>query len=317
MKQRMTLSLFCLIAALLTSAVSLPGGATAADAKPNIVFILADDLGLGDVSFYNRKILNKEPYVETPNIDALAEQGLWFTDGHSATALCAPTRYAVMSGNNNYRSYAPPGVWSTFAPSAFKKGEVTLGTVVRDAGYQTGFIGKWHMGGDFYIPGTQKIYRGAKSGNLIGKVDVSRWIDGGPKYCGFDYDFTTPCGIQGPMYLAYENQSWYPLGKDSKLIFFNEETAKHPKDVSDKGPGPGGFQLGHAGDGQASLGQGGQLHSGQLAERETVIPVLLQPDGPLAALSDRRVRRTKDQGQHANGPSRHDGRFGHASQTYR
>ena len=82
--------------------------------SPNIVMVMADDLGLGDVSFHARNILKKKPLFETPVMDSLAKQGLWFTDGHSATALCAPTRYAVMSGNNNYRSYAPAGVWSTF-----------------------------------------------------------------------------------------------------------------------------------------------------------------------------------------------------------
>ncbi len=207
--------------------------------KPNIVFILADDLGLGDVSYHARHILKKEPLFETPNIDALAKNGLWFTDGHSATALCAPTRYAVMSGNNNYRSYAPPGVWSTFAPTAFKPGEVTLGTVVRDAGYSTGFIGKWHMGGDFHVPGSTEIYRGAKSGNLLGKVDLTKWAGSGPKYCGFDYDFTTPCGIQGPLYLLYENEQWFPLKKDSKIVHLTAENAINPKDVGDKGTGPG------------------------------------------------------------------------------
>ncbi|TWT81550.1 Arylsulfatase [Planctomycetes bacterium CA13] len=223
---------------ILLFAVLLVGSVGAAE-KPNIVFILADDLGLGDVSFHARNILRKEPLFETPTIDALASQGLWFTDGHSATALCAPTRYAVMSGNNNYRSYAPAGVWSTFAPTAFKPGELTLGTVVRDAGYSTGFIGKWHLGGDFYVPGTKEIYRGPKAGDLTGKVDVTRWIDSGPKYCGFDYDFTTPCGIQGPLYLFYENQKWFPWAEDSEIVFFNKQNAKNPKDVSDKGPGPG------------------------------------------------------------------------------
>ena len=116
---------------------------------PNIVVIMADDLGLGDISFHVRSIQHKIPVVETPALDELASHSLWFTDGHSATALCAPTRYAVMSGNNNYRSYAPWGVWSTFGESAFKPNHATLGTVVRDAGYQTGFVGKWHLGGDF------------------------------------------------------------------------------------------------------------------------------------------------------------------------
>ncbi|MDF7825175.1 arylsulfatase [Pontiellaceae bacterium B12227] len=217
----------------------LSGIASLAAERPNIVFILADDVGLGDVSFHATNNTKTKPFTHTPNIDALAEQGLWFTDGHSATALCAPTRYAVMSGNNNYRCYSPGGIWSTFAESGFKPGEVTLGTVLRDAGYYTGMIGKWHMGGDFYIPGTKKIYRGAKSGDILDKVDVSQWAGSGPRYCGFDYDFISPCGIQGPMYLVYENEKWYPLGKNSKLVFFNETNAINPKDVTDKGPGPG------------------------------------------------------------------------------
>ena len=209
---------------------------------PNIVVIMADDLGLGDISFHVRSIQNKVPVVETPAIDELASHSLWFTDGHSATALCAPTRYAVMSGNNNYRSYAPWGVWSTFGESAFKPNHATLGTVVRDAGYHTGFIGKWHLGGDFYIPGSDAFYRGPKNGDLTGKVDMTRFVSGGPRDCGFDYDFTTPCGIQGPIYLLYENQEWSPIADDSQIIFLNEDTAVHPKDISDKGPGLGDSQ---------------------------------------------------------------------------
>lgn len=211
--------------------------------KPNIVFIMADDLGLGDVSYYAKNIRGEEPIFETPNIDALAAQGLWFTDGHSATALCAPTRYAVMSGNNNYRCYSPGGVWSTFAETPFRKGEVTLGTVVRDAGYNTGIIGKWHMGGDFYQAGSKaKIYRGAKSGDIVDKVDVRQWAASGPRHVGFDYDFISPCGIQGPLYLLYENEKWYPINDDSEIIFLNKENAIVTKDVTDKGPGPGDSQ---------------------------------------------------------------------------
>ena len=211
--------------------------------KPNIVFIMADDLGLGDISFHARTIQDKEPIFETPNIDALAAQGLWFTDGHSATSLCAPTRYAVMSGNNNYRCYSPGGVWSTFAETPFKKGEVTLGTVVRDAGYTTGMVGKWHMGGDFYESGSKtKIYRGAKNGDIVDKVDVRKWASSGPRYVGFDYDFISPCGVQGPLYLLYENETWYPINDQSEIIFLNQETALVPRDVTDKGPGPGDSQ---------------------------------------------------------------------------
>ena len=210
-----------------------------ADERPNIVLIMADDLGLGDVSHYVATFQKKMPLVETPAIDNLAECGLWFTDGHSATSLCASTRYAVMSGNNNYRSYAPWGVWSTFGKTAFEKNHATLGTVVRDAGYSTGFVGKWHLGGDFKILESDKIYRGDEQSDLRGKVDLSRMVSGGPKYCGFDYDFTSPCGIQGPIYILYENEVWWPIEKSSQIVFLDESSVKNPKDLSSKGPGMG------------------------------------------------------------------------------
>lgn len=221
--------------ALLAGVAGIAGGAE----RPNIIVVLADDLGLGDVSFHVRELQGKEPVVETPTLDELAVQSLWFTDGHSATSLCAPTRYAVMTGNNNYRSYAPWGVWSTFGESAFKPGEVTLGSVVRDAGYTTGFIGKWHLGGDFLVPDQHTVYRGEKAGDLTGKVDMKRMVSGGPRDCGFDYDFTSPCGIQGPQYLLYENQEWYPIADDSEIVFLTKANAIDPVSISDKGPGLG------------------------------------------------------------------------------
>ena len=237
--------------------------------QPNIVVVMADDLGLGDISFHVRSIQNKVPIVETPTLDELASKSLWFTDGHSATALCAPTRYAVMSGNNNYRSYAPWGVWSTFGESAFKSDHATLGTVVRDAGYHTGFIGKWHLGGDFHIPKSDSFYRGPKNGDLTGKVDMTRFVSGGPRDCGFDYDFTAPCGIQGPIYLLYENQQWSPLARNSEIIFLNEDTALHPKDISDKGPG--------LGDSQWDSRQIGQLLSAKAVDFITNATTRSQP----------------------------------------
>ena len=227
---------------IVTVSIFLTHSLVVLGSHPNIVVIMADDLGLGDISFHVRSIQHEVPVVETPTLDDLASHSLWFIDGHSATALCAPTRYAVMSGNNNYHSYAPWGVWSTFGETAFKPNHATLGTVVRDAGYQTGFIGKWHLGGDFCIPRSTAFYRGPKNGDLTGKVDMTRFVSGGPRDCGFEYDFTSPCGIQGPIYLLYENQAWSPIADNSQIIFLNEDTAVHPKDMSDKGPGLGDSQ---------------------------------------------------------------------------
>jgi len=227
--------------AFTVSVLLLSLGACLADDRPNIVLIMADDLGLGDVSHHVRTQMDEEPIVETPAIDALARRSLWFTDGHSATALCSPTRYCVMSGNNNYRSNAPWGTWGTFRESAFVKGEVTLGSVVKDAGYSTGFVGKWHLGGDFRDLKTGGIYRGTGKENkdISDLVDTTKFIGGGPSFCGFDYNFTLPCGIQGPIYIAYENEVWHPLSTDSKIVYLDKKSAINPKDVSDKGPGMG------------------------------------------------------------------------------
>ena len=94
----------------------------------------------------------------------------------------------------------------------------------------------------FSFQDSAEFYRGPKNGDLTGKVNLTRWISGGPKDCGFDYDFTSPCGIQGPIYLLYENQTWSPLAADSQIIYLDENTAIHPKDITDKGPGLGDSQ---------------------------------------------------------------------------
>jgi arylsulfatase A len=207
--------------------------------RPNIVLIMADDIGLGDIGLQHRERIGKEPLAPTPAIDALARDGLWFTDAHSPTALCSPSRYAVMSGNYNYRSYAPWGIWGSFRKNPITETDATLGRVAKQAGYRTGFIGKWHLGGDFKQRDGEGIYRGNDRGEKPLNVDARKWISGGPQSLGFDYDFTLPTGVQGPFYVAYENGVWHPLAKDSELINYNAFTAVHPRFVSDKGPGTG------------------------------------------------------------------------------
>lgn len=206
---------------------------------PNIVVILADDLGLGDISSYHQDYTGKAALAETPTLDMLADQGMSFTDAHSPTALCAPSRYSVMSGNYTYRSYMPWGVWSSFAKNGVTQEDTTIGRLAKKAGYNTAFVGKWHLGGDFYVKGTKNVYRGPKTGPQTKTVDMTKWIAGNPKELGFDYDFTIPTGVQGPLYLAYENSVWHPLNDSSKIKFIDENNAIDPKFVSDKGPGMG------------------------------------------------------------------------------
>ena len=206
----------------------------AAFGKPNVVVILADDLGLGDVGRHHLERTGNAPLAPTPAIDALWNEGMWFTDAHSPAALCAPSRYSVMTGNYNFRSYKPGGVWGTFDISALSESDTTLGTVAQAGGYTTGFVGKWHMGGDFYKTGTSIITRQIDDESTPEQVDMSVWVGKGPQNLGFNYDFTVACGVQGPTYLAHENGLWYPWDTGSTLIYYD-----NPEFVSDKGPGIG------------------------------------------------------------------------------
>ena len=206
--------------------------------QPNVLVILADDIGLGDISYYRRQHSDKI-IVETPNIDKLAKEGMLFTNAHSPAALCAPSRYAIMTGNNPYRSYQPWGVWGAYERSPIEREDMTLGLLMKSAGYQTAFFGKWHIGGDWNRKSNpNEIYRSAKQ-HMELDVDISEYIGGGPRFQGFDYDFTYPAGIQDVPYAAYENGKWYPLHDKSEITFISKE-AMLQKDVKlDKEEGLG------------------------------------------------------------------------------
>src|SRR5690606_35901020 len=118
---------------------------------PNVVFILADDVGYADLGIDGGK-------VPTPNIDKLAKEGMRFTDAHSPAALCAPSRFSLLTGSYPYRNGRPGGSWDVNNSSAFsfngdrtKAGRhITVGEVLQNAGYKTAFFGKMHLGGDVY-----------------------------------------------------------------------------------------------------------------------------------------------------------------------
>ncbi|MEO0795257.1 MAG: sulfatase-like hydrolase/transferase [Verrucomicrobiota bacterium] len=213
--------------------------ASALAMKPNIVVIVADDLGLGDIGRQHLERTGNAPLAPTPTLDTLADEGMWFNDAHSPASLCAPSRYAFMSGNYNFRSYSPSGVWNAFGANAISSSDTTLGSITQAAGYTTGFVGKWHLGGDFYATGTNSITRRGDSNATPAQIDLSNWIGGGPQNLGFDYDFTVATGVQGPTYLAHENGVWYEWANGSQLIFYDANSASDPFFVSDKGPGVG------------------------------------------------------------------------------
>jgi arylsulfatase A-like enzyme len=117
----------------------LPAGAVPAQ-RPNVIFILADDIGYGDFSCYGAT------KVKTPNVDKVASQGLRFTDAHSASAVCTPSRYALLTGQYAWRNPAGDHILPGNAPLSIKSGTLTVPALLKAAGYWTGAVGKWHLG---------------------------------------------------------------------------------------------------------------------------------------------------------------------------
>ncbi|NIJ45906.1 arylsulfatase A-like enzyme [Wenyingzhuangia heitensis] len=205
--------------------------------KPNVVIVLADDIGVGDISHY-RKMHKGKIILETPNIDKLANQGATFTNAHAPAALCATSRYSIMTGNNNYRSPKPWGVWSGYAPTEITKEQVSLGRVMKAADYNTAFFGKWHMGTSFAKKSNpNEIYELQHKSNI--NVDITKIIEGGPKSHQFDYSFTLPSGIQNEPYAAYENGKWFPLKKNSEIAFIDKIFMNRIGGEMEKKPGLG------------------------------------------------------------------------------
>jgi arylsulfatase A len=112
--------------------------------RPNIVYILADDLGYGDISIYN-----PEGKISTPNIDRLARTGMRFTDAHTASAVCTPSRYAILTGRYPWRSRLPIGVLRGYSRTLIEDDRPTVADLLKTGNYRTAVVGKWHLGLDW------------------------------------------------------------------------------------------------------------------------------------------------------------------------
>lgn len=155
--------------------------------KPNIVLILADDLGYGDVRCYN-----DQSKIATPNLDRLARAGMRFTDAHSPCTVCTPTRYSLITGQMAFRVPNGGTVFTGVGgPSLIAPGRLTLPAMLRNNGYTTACVGKWHVGLTFFDKDGQPV-RGSGV-EAVRQVDFSRRIDGGPVDHGFERFFGTAC----------------------------------------------------------------------------------------------------------------------------
>jgi len=156
--------------------------------RPNIIYILADDLGIGDVSVFNR-----DSKIQTKNIDALAAEGMRFTDAHSGSAVCTPTRYGILTGRYSWRTHLQNGVLWGYDTALIARDRYTLANLFKNNGYNTACIGKWHLG-----LGWQK--------DKSDQVDFSKPLRTGPNSAGFDYSYIISASLDIPPYVYIENQ---------------------------------------------------------------------------------------------------------------
>ncbi len=168
---------------------------------PNIIIIYADDLGYGDLSCYNPQAAYK-----TPRLDRMAAEGIRFTDAHSPSTICSPSRYGLYSGQlvcrtgRGSQAFEGPG-----GPSYLKPGQLTIASMLKTRGYRTGVFGKWHVGLTWFDKNGQRLGGGFKNSLLIDYEKSTPLVDG-PNRHGFDESFVTPnCPTTDPLYLYIEN----------------------------------------------------------------------------------------------------------------
>ena len=153
---------------------------------PNILFILADDLGYGDVRCYN-----SESKVPTPHLDQLAEEGILFTDAHSPSTVCTPTRYSILTGRMAFRTGMRGVFTGAGGPCMIEKDRMTIGGMLQNKGYTTSLYGKWHVGMTFFDKDGKPINKNGLE--AVQRIDYSRAIPDAPIHRGFDYFFGSVC----------------------------------------------------------------------------------------------------------------------------
>ncbi len=194
--------------------------------RPNVIFVLADDLGIGDI-----EPTNPQCKIKTPNLNRLAQSGITFLDAHSPSAVCTPTRYGLLTGRYNWRSRLARGVLSGTSQHLIPPDRPTVGHLMKAAGYHTQMIGKWHLGWDWTYSND------ASSGKR--SIDFSKPIINGPDINGFD-GYYAHCGsLDMPPYV------WVDTGKATAIPMREEGVTKQqdPYGWYRKGPISPDFEI--------------------------------------------------------------------------
>ncbi len=190
--------LFVLFSVLLFSACQ--NAEEAAPQKPNVIIVLADDLGYGDIGAFNPQSM-----IKTPFIDQIAAEGMMFTDAHTTSAVCTPTRYALLTGRYNWRTRLKEGVLTGKSKALIASDRTTLGSMLQANGYHTAFIGKWHLGMDWGLKDGELFQPGGWNPEDYDQLDFSKPIENAPGTRGFDYSLALPASLDIAPYVYVEN----------------------------------------------------------------------------------------------------------------
>lgn len=210
----------CTLSMMVPKFVRAQGGID--KSKPNIIFLMTDDMGIGDTTVYN-----PESKIPTPNLEKLAGEGVIFTDAHSPSSMCTPTRYALLTGRYCWRTWLWRGVYGGYDRPLIKKDRMTIASLLKENGYATACVGKWHLGMDWAtkdgsVPEPDDAYEQFN-------IDFSKPIKEGPLDRGFDYYFgTSGCTTDDPPMCYIENDRTLgipnvicpndPASEDRKLL---------------------------------------------------------------------------------------------------
>lgn len=161
--------------------------------RPNIIIILADDMGYGDVQAFN-----PASEIPTPNLSKLSEEGMMFTDAHTPSSICTPTRYGLLTGRYCWRSALKRGVLRGYDSPLIEPETLTIADYLKEKGYRTGIVGKWHLGLGF-----QKDTDENNGGSV--KFDLTKPLQSSPNNNGFDYSFVLPASLDFEPYVYVRN----------------------------------------------------------------------------------------------------------------
>tara|TARA_R110002049_G_scaffold37208_3_gene117567 strand:- start:8663 stop:10300 length:1638 start_codon:yes stop_codon:yes gene_type:complete len=169
---------------------------------PNIIYVLVDDMGYGDVQAFN-----SNGKIPTPNINRLAQEGMKFTDAHTSSAVCTPTRYGILTGRYNWRSPLKSNTLVGNSSALIPTNRTTIASLLKRKNYNTAFIGKWHLGWDWQYKNENSDSTAVNywKGKPLGDIDFSRKILNSPNDLGFDYMYGIAASLDMAPYVYVEN----------------------------------------------------------------------------------------------------------------